>query len=88
MNRRKKDSHFRLFLTSRPFGSPAVSCSPVLLFKSLGSRMAFMFENLQVYQKAVDLADRIAALTARGLVDFLRKPKPGYYVLKTKAAGK
>ena len=25
--------------------------------------MAFMFENLQVYQKAVDLADRIAALT-------------------------
>jgi len=25
--------------------------------------MAFMFENLAVYQKAVDLADRIAALT-------------------------
>ncbi len=25
--------------------------------------MAFMFENLQVYQKAVDFADRIAALT-------------------------
>ena len=25
--------------------------------------MAFMFENLQVYQKAVDLADRIAGLT-------------------------
>lgn len=25
--------------------------------------MAFMFENLQVYQKAVDLADRVAALT-------------------------
>jgi four helix bundle protein len=25
--------------------------------------MAFMFENLQVYQKAVDLADKIATLT-------------------------
>src|SRR5450432_4784364 len=25
--------------------------------------MAFMFENLQVYQKAVDFADRIASLT-------------------------
>jgi hypothetical protein len=25
--------------------------------------LAFMFENLQVYQKAVDLADRIASLT-------------------------
>ena len=25
--------------------------------------MAFMFENLQVYQKAVDLADQIASLT-------------------------
>jgi hypothetical protein len=25
--------------------------------------MAFMFENLQVYQKAVDLADRVATLT-------------------------
>lgn len=25
--------------------------------------MAFMFENLQVYQKAVDLADGVAALT-------------------------
>jgi len=25
--------------------------------------MAFMFEKLQVYQKAVDLADRVAALT-------------------------
>jgi CheY-like chemotaxis protein len=30
----------------------------------------------------------LAVLTARGLVDFVRKPKPGYYVLKTKAAGK
>ena len=35
--------------------------------------MAFMFENLQVYQKAVDLADRIAAL-AEGF------PR-GYYFL-------
>ncbi len=25
--------------------------------------MAFMFENLQVYQKAVDLADRVAGMT-------------------------
>jgi four helix bundle protein len=35
--------------------------------------MAFMFENLQVYQKAVDLADQIATLTE----DFPR----GYYFL-------
>lgn len=35
--------------------------------------MAFMFENLQVYQKAVDLADRIAGLTE----NFPR----GYYFL-------
>jgi len=35
--------------------------------------MAFMFENLQVYQKAVDLADRVASLTGR----FPR----GYYFL-------
>jgi four helix bundle protein len=35
--------------------------------------MAFMFENLQVYQKAVDLADRIAAQTE----NFPR----GYYFL-------
>ncbi|HUT61094.1 MAG TPA: four helix bundle protein [Phycisphaerae bacterium] len=35
--------------------------------------MAFMFENLQVYQKAVDLADRVAALTE----NFPR----GYYFL-------
>ena len=27
-------------------------------------------------------------LTARGLVEFVRKPKPGRYVLKTKAAGR
>lgn len=27
--------------------------------------MAFLFENLQVYQKAVDLADRAASLTER-----------------------
>ncbi|NLW87938.1 MAG: four helix bundle protein [Planctomycetes bacterium] len=35
--------------------------------------MAFMFENLQVYQKAVDLADQIARLTEK----FPR----GYYFL-------
>lgn len=35
--------------------------------------MAFMFENLQVYQKAVDLADQIAGLTE----NFPR----GYYFL-------
>ena len=35
--------------------------------------MGFMFENLQVYQKAVDLADRIATLTE----NFPR----GYYFL-------
>jgi hypothetical protein len=35
--------------------------------------MAFMFENLQVYQKAVDFADRIASTTE----DFPR----GYYFL-------
>ena len=35
--------------------------------------MAFMFENLQVYQKAVDLADRVASLAER----FPR----GYYFL-------
>jgi len=35
--------------------------------------MAFMFENLQVYQKAVDLADQIATLTEQ----FPR----GYYFL-------
>ena len=35
--------------------------------------MAFMFENLQVYQKAVDLADRVLALTEK----FPR----GYYFL-------
>lgn len=35
--------------------------------------MAFMFENLQVYQKAIDLADRVAALTEK----FPR----GYYFL-------
>jgi four helix bundle protein len=29
----------------------------------LGAQMAFMFENLQVYQKAVDFADQIASLT-------------------------
>ncbi len=27
--------------------------------------MAFMFENLEVYQKAVDFADQIAALTEK-----------------------
>lgn len=44
--------------------SPAVSCSPVPLFKSSsGLPVAFMFENLQVYQKAVDLADKVASLT-------------------------
>ncbi|MDP6544358.1 MAG: four helix bundle protein [Phycisphaerae bacterium] len=35
--------------------------------------MAFMFENLQVYQKSVDLADQVATLTER----FPR----GYYFL-------
>jgi len=35
--------------------------------------MAFMFENLQVYQKSVDLADRVAALAEK----FPR----GYYFL-------
>lgn len=35
--------------------------------------MAFMFENLQVYQKAVDLADQVAGLTEK----FPR----GYYFL-------
>jgi four helix bundle protein len=35
--------------------------------------MAFMFENLQVYQKAVDLADRVASLSE----NFPR----GYYFL-------
>ena len=35
--------------------------------------MAFMFENLQVYQKSIDLADRVAALTEK----FPR----GYYFL-------
>ncbi len=42
--------------------SPAVSCSPDLLFNSEAD-MAFMFENLAVYQKAVDLADQIAQMT-------------------------
>ena len=30
----------------------------------------------------------LTVLTTRGLVGFVRKPKPGYYVLKTKSAGK
>lgn len=36
------------------------NCSPVHL---KGVYMAFMFENLQVYQKAVDFIDQIAVLT-------------------------
>jgi len=49
-----------------------ITCSPVqsflgsvvLGFNSFsGHPMAFMFENLQIYQKAVDLADETAALT-------------------------
>jgi four helix bundle protein len=53
--------------------SESKGCSPVLLFMLLGVPMAFMFENLQVYQKAVDLADQIAGLTEQ----FPR----GYYFL-------
>jgi four helix bundle protein len=45
------------------FRSPAVTCSPALLFKSEDRVVAFMFEKLEVYQKAVDLADKIASLT-------------------------
>jgi hypothetical protein len=30
----------------------------------------------------------LSVLTARCLVEFVRKPKPGRYVLKTRAAGK
>lgn len=49
------------------------SCSDVWVFRSLGFAMTFMFENLQVYQKAVDLADRVSAM-AEGF------PR-GYYFL-------
>ncbi len=35
---------------------------PVQLLKK-GTQMAFMFENLEVYQKAVDLAEQIISLT-------------------------
>jgi four helix bundle protein len=50
----------------------AVSCSTVLLLL-FDLVMAFMFENLQVYQKAVDFSDRIASQTEK----FPR----GYYFL-------
>jgi four helix bundle protein len=40
---------------------PLLNCPAALL--RFRPAMAFMFENLQVYQKAVDLADRIAART-------------------------
>ncbi|MEK7711210.1 MAG: hypothetical protein AAB341_04865 [Planctomycetota bacterium] len=40
--------------------------SPVHLFNpALKPVMAFMFEKLEVYQKAVDIADEIAAMTER-----------------------
>ena len=42
--------------------SPAISCSTVQLLKK-GISMAFMFKNLEVYQKAVDLAEQIISLT-------------------------
>ena len=52
-------------------GSPAVYCSPAQLLTCSSSiflfipeqSMPFMFENLQVYQKAVDFADKIAGST-------------------------
>ncbi len=53
-------------------GSPAVYCSTDLLFQSEAA-LAFIFESLSVYQKAVDFADQIAELTA----SFPR----GYYFL-------
>jgi four helix bundle protein len=40
---------------------PAVSCSPVLLLLP-GGAVAFMFENLQVYQKALDFADQVTCV--------------------------
>lgn len=45
--------------------SPAVSCSPDHLFKGrrLDVQWPFMFEKLEVYQKAVNLADEVAKLT-------------------------
>jgi four helix bundle protein len=43
---------------------PAHLRSPVHLFESgANAAMAFMFEKLEVYQRAVDFADAIAALT-------------------------
>jgi four helix bundle protein len=44
-------------------GSTAVYWSTVLLIIFFDFLMAFMFENLQVYQKAVDFADGIASRT-------------------------
>ena len=64
MNRRKRQSrNERLASIWQRICSPAVSCSTAHLLRFLGNVVAFMFESLQVYQKAVDLADRAAALT-------------------------
>ena len=45
--------------------------------------MGFMFENLQVYQKAVDFADRVFALTEnfpRGYYFLCRSTQPRFAV--------
>lgn len=49
-------------------GSPAVSCSPDPLLNPSSlfmgvAPLAFMFEKLEVYQKAVNLADQVVVLT-------------------------
>jgi four helix bundle protein len=44
--------------------SPAIACSTALLLR-LEPPMAFMFEKLEVYQKAVDFADRVTEITER-----------------------
>ena len=58
--------------------SPAVYCSTVLLFTLLEFCMSFMFENLEVYQKAVVLA----GLRRRGLVEFEESPTTSLWPVK------
>jgi predicted HTH transcriptional regulator len=46
-----------------------------------------------VVEKQFDIGDKqakreLSGLTSRGMMEFVRKPRPGYYVLRTRAASK
>ena len=40
------------------------TCGHLITCSFVGTSMGFMFENLQVYQKAVDLADQVLIATS------------------------